>query len=45
MPQNVAPEKLFTRERAVQQLLGIIDGASMADNGRFVAWDGTDIPW
>jgi hypothetical protein len=43
--QNVLPEKLFTRERAVQQLLGIIDGVSMADNGRFIAWDGQDIPF
>lgn len=43
--QNVQPEKLFTRERAVQQLLGIIDSTSMQDNGRYIAWDGQDIPW
>ena len=43
--QNVQPEKLFTRERAVQQLLSIIDSISMEDNGRYIAWDGQDIPW
>ena len=43
--QNVQPEKLFSRERAVEQLLGIIDGVSMQDNGRYIAWDGQDIPW
>ena len=43
--QNVLPEKLFTKERAVQQLLGIIDGVTMRDNGRFIAWDGQDIPF
>ena len=43
--QNVKPEKLFTRERAVEQLLGIIDGVSMQDNGRFYAWDGQEIQW
>ncbi|KAK9866378.1 hypothetical protein WJX84_003914 [Apatococcus fuscideae] len=43
--KNVKPEKLFTRERAVQQLLGIIDSTTMKDNGRYIAWDGQDIPW
>ncbi len=43
--QNVQPEKLFSRERAVEQLLGIIDSVSMKDNGRYIAWDGQDIPW
>lgn len=43
--QNVAPEKLFSRERAVHQLLGIVDGLTMKDSGRYVAWDGSDIPF
>ena len=43
--QNVKPEKLFTKDRAVRQLLEIIDKATMQDNGRFVAWDGQDIPY
>lgn len=43
--RNVPPEKLFTRERAVEQLLRIIDSTTMADTGRFVAWDGSPIEW
>ena len=41
-----SPEgKLFTRERAAAQLLGLIDGARLGDNGKFWAWDGSEIPW
>lgn len=43
--QNVAPEKLFSRERAVSQLLGIIQGATIADNGKYLDWKGTEIEW
>ncbi|MEP7185047.1 MAG: SDR family NAD(P)-dependent oxidoreductase [Rhodanobacter sp.] len=42
---NVPAEKLFTVERASTQLLNIIAGCTPADSGRFIAWDGTDIPW
>ncbi|HEX5305635.1 MAG TPA: SDR family NAD(P)-dependent oxidoreductase [Dyella sp.] len=42
---NVPPEKLFAPDRAAAQLLGIIAGATPADSGRFIAWDGADIPW
>ena len=45
VPQNVAPEKLFSKERAIKQLLDIIDKATMDDNGRYIAWDGQTIPW
>lgn len=43
--RNVPPEKLFTRERAVEQLLRIIDRTTMADTGRFIAWDGSPVEW
>lgn len=43
--QNVRPEKLFTKERAVRQLLEIIDGTTNQSNGRFYAWDKQEIPW
>lgn len=43
--RNVAPEKLFSRERAVSQLLGIIQGATIADNGKYLDWKGTEIEW
>lgn len=43
--QNVKPEKLFTKERAVKQLLDIIEGVTMETNGSFIAWDGQSIPF
>ena len=42
---NVPPEKLFNVERTVRQLLGVIDGLVPGDTGRFLAWDGSEIPW
>ena len=42
---NVPTEKLFSVERASRQLLHIIAGSTPADSGRFIAWDGQDIPW
>ncbi len=39
------PSKIFTVERAVQQLLAILDSATAHDSGRFIAWDGATIPW
>lgn len=43
--KNVPAEKLFSQERGVRQLLQILAGATTADSGRFVAWDGQDVPW
>lgn len=43
--KNVKPEKLFSQERAIEQLLGIIDGVTNEDHGKFIAWDGETIPW
>jgi NAD(P)-dependent dehydrogenase (short-subunit alcohol dehydrogenase family) len=42
---NVPPEKLFAVERTVRQLLGVIDGLGSGDTGRFLSWDGREIPW
>lgn len=36
---------LFPIDRAAGQLLRIVDSATPDDNGRFIAWDGTTIPW
>ncbi|MEM1281223.1 MAG: SDR family NAD(P)-dependent oxidoreductase [Cyanobacteria bacterium P01_H01_bin.152] len=43
--RNVPPQKLFSVERTVTQLLAIIDGATEADNGAFFSWDGSRLPW
>jgi NAD(P)-dependent dehydrogenase (short-subunit alcohol dehydrogenase family) len=42
---NVPEGKLFRVERAVSQLLQVIDRMQPADTGRFFAWDGARIPW
>jgi NAD(P)-dependent dehydrogenase (short-subunit alcohol dehydrogenase family) len=42
---NVPPGRLFNTERTVQQLLAVIDRLTPADTGRFLAWDGSEIPW
>ena len=43
--RNVAPEKLFTKERGVEQMLGIVERTTMAETGTFYAWDGSIVPW
>lgn len=42
---GVAEEKLFSTERAVNQLLRVIDDLLPGDNGGFFAWNGEKIPW
>jgi NAD(P)-dependent dehydrogenase (short-subunit alcohol dehydrogenase family) len=42
---NVPPGKLFSTGRTVRQLLAVIDHVTPADTGRFLAWDGSEIPW
>ncbi len=43
--QNVAADKLFTPGFVATQLMDIIEQATPADSGRFIAWDGQSIPW
>ncbi len=43
--QNVPPEKLFSVDRTVEQLLTVIDGLESNDSGEFFAWDGNKLPW
>ncbi|PSS19226.1 Glucose/ribitol dehydrogenase protein [Actinidia chinensis var. chinensis] len=43
--RNVPEGKLFTKEFSVQKLLSIINNAKSRDNGKFLAWDGQEIPW
>lgn len=42
---NVPAGKLFSIDRAASHMLEIIAGCKPADTGRFIAWDGSDIPW
>jgi NAD(P)-dependent dehydrogenase (short-subunit alcohol dehydrogenase family) len=43
--RNVPPEKLFSVERTVGQLLVVIDKLSIQDSGEFFNWDGQKLPW
>jgi NAD(P)-dependent dehydrogenase (short-subunit alcohol dehydrogenase family) len=43
--RNVPSERLFSPELAAGQLLAVIDRLRSGDNGSFLAWDGTTIPW
>ena len=44
-PQNVPEGKLFEKEWAVRQLLAIVDGTTMQENGKFFDWQGEEIEW
>lgn len=43
--RNVPPEKLFSVDRTVRQLLRVIDGLQESDSGEFFSWDGSRLPW
>ncbi|MBW4543461.1 MAG: SDR family NAD(P)-dependent oxidoreductase [Symplocastrum torsivum CPER-KK1] len=43
--RNVLPEKLFTVERTVGQLLKVLDQLQEKDSGEFFSWDGSRLPW
>ncbi|NET53570.1 MAG: SDR family NAD(P)-dependent oxidoreductase [Merismopedia sp. SIO2A8] len=43
--RNVPPEKLFTVERTVSQLLAVIKKLDEEDSGGFFSWDGSRLPW
>lgn len=42
---RVPAGKLFDAEFAAARLLDVIATATPADSGRFIAWDGSDVPW
>lgn len=43
--RNVPPEKLFSVEKTVAQLLNVIARLQPADSGQFFSWDGSRLPW
>lgn len=43
--RNVPPEKPFSPQRTVSQLLKIIHTLQPQDSGQFFSWDGTPLPW
>jgi NAD(P)-dependent dehydrogenase (short-subunit alcohol dehydrogenase family) len=43
--RNVPPEKLFSVDRTVKQLLAVLDQLQERDSGEFFSWDGSRLPW
>ena len=43
--KNVAPEKLFSVDYSVQQLLEVLQSSARSPQGAFYAWDGERLPW
>ncbi len=42
---GVPSQQLFSPEHAASQLLDLLEQQTAADSGRFLAWDGSEIPW
>lgn len=42
---GVEPQRLFSPQRAAQQLLDVLEAQGPQDSGRFLAWDGQPVPW
>lgn len=43
--RHVPPEKLFSVDHTVQQLLTVLDQLQERDSGEFFSWDGSRLPW
>ena len=44
--QKFVPEnKLFTSDKAARYLINILINQEPSDSGKFLAWDGSEIPW
>lgn len=43
--RGVPASRLFSPERAAAQLLGLLLRLQPEDSGRFLAWDGRELPW
>lgn len=42
---SVPPERLFSPQRAAEQLLTVLERQTPEHSGAFLAWDGQTIPW
>ncbi len=43
--RGVPPEKLFSPERTVSQLIAVLESVTPSDSGEFFSWDGSRLPW
>ncbi|MGD1865960.1 MAG: SDR family NAD(P)-dependent oxidoreductase [Phormidesmis sp.] len=43
--RGVPPEKLFSTEKTVSQLMTVLSDVKLEDSGEFFSWDGSRLPW
>ncbi|MEO1621934.1 MAG: SDR family NAD(P)-dependent oxidoreductase [Cyanobacteria bacterium J06632_3] len=43
--RGVPPEKLFSTQRTVSQLIDVMSNVTPSNSGDFFSWDGTQLPW
>jgi NAD(P)-dependent dehydrogenase (short-subunit alcohol dehydrogenase family) len=43
--RSLGPDKLFSPELTAERLWSVIQALTPEDTGRFVHWDGSDLPW
>ncbi len=43
--RGVPPEKLFSTEQTVRQLIDVLSKVTPQDSGEFFSWDGSRLPW
>ncbi len=43
--RGVPPEKLFSPEQTVRQLMAVLSQVTPQDSGEFFSWDGSRLPW
>ncbi|MGB3535278.1 MAG: SDR family NAD(P)-dependent oxidoreductase [Microcoleaceae cyanobacterium] len=43
--RNVPPEKLFSVEKTVSQLIAVMTQLDTKESGEFFSWDGSRLPW
>ncbi len=43
--RGVPPEKLFSTEKTVSQLMAVLSAVKAEDSGEFFSWDGSRLPW
>ena len=43
--RNVRPDKLYTPDQTARRILDVVHHAGPGHSGRFLNWDGSEIPW
>ena len=43
--ENIPADKLYTSERSARRIVDVLQVLTAADNGKFLFWDGSELPW